>query len=179
MLAVGDGGLLMRRLNTWVIASLLSFGPSLSGIAEPPSDGRATAASDSAWVPLFDGKSLRGWYPQIQNQKTGEDPAKFFQVDEGAIHVYKDQVAGTAVPNGYLATEAEYANYHLRMQYKWGAKKFKPRMMAVRDAGQFWPLRERQAVSLAGCETIPESLGAWLIRIEAKTAERRPVIQTS
>jgi hypothetical protein len=104
----------MRRLNTWVIASLLSFGPSLSGIAEPPSDGRATAASDSAWVPLFDGKSLRGWYPQIQNQKTGEDPAKFFQVDEGAIHVYKDQVAGTAVPNGYLATEAEYANYHLR-----------------------------------------------------------------
>jgi hypothetical protein len=125
----------MQQLATCVIALLLSFGTPLSGIAETPSDSRAAASSDAAWMQLFDGKSLRGWYTQIQNQKTNEDPEKFFQVDDGVIHVYKDQAAGTPVPNGYIATEAVYANYHLRMEYKWGAKKFKPRMMAVRDAG--------------------------------------------
>jgi hypothetical protein len=84
---------------------------------------------------LFDVKSLHGWYTKIQNQKVNEDPAQFFQVHDGVIHVYKDQAAGTPVPNGYIATEAEYANYHLRMEFKWGTKKFQPRMKAVRDAG--------------------------------------------
>jgi hypothetical protein len=56
-------------------------------------------------------------------------------VEDGVIHVHKDQAEGTAVPNGYIATEKEYANYHLRMEYKWGTKKFKPRMAARRDAG--------------------------------------------
>jgi hypothetical protein len=144
--ASGDKGLYMQQQTICVIAFLLAFGTSLSGIAEPPSDGRAVAASDSGWIRLFDGRSLRGWHPQIQNQKTGEDPAKYFQVDDGAIHVYKDQAAGTAVPNGYLATDAEYANYHLRMEYKWGAKKFKPRMMAVRDAGLLYHVTRPDSV---------------------------------
>jgi hypothetical protein len=125
----------MRQLRICVIASSLSVVTSLSGIAQQPTNGPATAASDSGWIRLFDGKSLHGWYTKIQNQKVNEDPAKFFQVHDGVIHVYKDQAAGTSVPNGYIATEAEYANYQLRMEFKWGTKKFQPRMKAVRDAG--------------------------------------------
>src|SRR3954462_13007930 len=120
MLTLGEGDLLMGCVNPLVTALLLLLGTSLSGIAEQSSDNRATTSSESSWIRLFDGKSLDGWYPQIQNQKTGDDPAKFFQVDDGVIHVYKEQAAGTTVPNGYLATQAEYSNYHLRMEYKWG-----------------------------------------------------------
>ena len=112
---------------------------------EPPKR-KPASQSDRGWTQLFDGKSLHGWYPKIQNQKTNEDPEKYFQVDDGVIHVYKDQVAGTPVPNGYLATENEYANFHLRMEYKWGTKKFKPRMNAVRDAGLLYHVTRPDSV---------------------------------
>lgn len=98
--------------------------------------GSAVAAEgEPGWTPLFNGKNLDGWYVQIKDRKRNEDPAKFFQVDDGTIHVYKDQVAGTAAPNGYLATDKVYSDFELRMEFKWGTKKFKPRMDAVRDAG--------------------------------------------
>jgi Domain of Unknown Function (DUF1080) len=109
-------------------------------------EAQTAKQSDHDWIRLFDGKSLNGWYTKIQNQKTNEDPAKFFQVHDGVIHVYKDQAAGSEVPNGYLATEAEYANFHLRMEYKWGTKKFKPRMMVVRDAGLLYHVQRPDSV---------------------------------
>src|SRR5215210_1700213 len=106
-------------------------------LAAENAGGKAQTAEkrDHGWIRLFDGKSLRGWYTKIQNQKVNDDPAKFFQVHDGVIHVYKDQAAGTMVPSGYIATDGVYAEYHLRMEFKWGTKKFQPRMKAVRDAG--------------------------------------------
>lgn len=102
-----------------------------------PCNGNAThgAESNDGWTSLFNGKNFDGWYVQIKDQKRKDDPAKYFQVEDGLIHVYKDQAAGSSVPNGYLATEKEYSHFRLRMEYKWGVKKFKPRMNAVRDAG--------------------------------------------
>jgi hypothetical protein len=125
----------MKQLSLSVLAALVSFAVSLFATAAPPSGGGAAAILDARWTPLFDGKSLAGWYVQIQKLKRGEDPAKFFQVHDGVIHVYKDQPAGTPVPNGYIATDGVYANYDLRIEYKWGTKKFQPRLKAVRDAG--------------------------------------------
>jgi hypothetical protein len=93
------------------------------------------AAASQGWVQIFDGKSFGGWYPKIQNHPQGEDPAKIFQIDDGVIHTYKDQAEGDAVPSGYLATEAEYSAYRLRLEYKWGGKRFRPRAMQRRDAG--------------------------------------------
>jgi hypothetical protein len=97
-------------------------------------------------MPLFDGKSFAGWYTQINKQPTGADPERYFQIEDGAIHVYKDQAAGVEVPNGYLASEKEYANFRLRMEFKWGEKKFKPRMMGKRDAGLLYHVRRPDSV---------------------------------
>jgi hypothetical protein len=36
---------------------------------------------------------------------------------------------------GYLATEKTYGNFHLRLQYKWGTKRWAPRADLVRDSG--------------------------------------------
>jgi Domain of Unknown Function (DUF1080) len=138
-------GMVIRYAHVLVGALFFVAAPSLAA-DQGAGETQVAQPSGRGWSQLFDGKSLRGWYTKIQNQKTGEDPEKYFQVVDGMIHVYKDQAAGAAVPSGYIATEAAYANYHLRMEYKWGAKKFKPRMMAVRDAGLLYHVRPPDTV---------------------------------
>jgi hypothetical protein len=127
------------RHSTRIIACLFValfcvFGATLSVHADSLSDSAQTL-SGAQWIRLFDGSTLNGWHTQIQGKKKNEDPAKFFQVENGVIHVYKDQPAGIAVPNGYIATDKEYSHYHLRLEFKWGAKRFKPRAAQRRDAG--------------------------------------------
>jgi hypothetical protein len=116
-------------------------------MAQNPGDS-SSKSSDGGWTRLFDGRTLDGWYTFFERQKKNEDPTRVFQVHDGMIHIYKDQDAGSAVPGGYIATEAEYSNYDLRLEYKWGEKKFKPRVQARRDTGLlyhvvgpdlFWP----------------------------------------
>ena len=122
----------MRHTRCWTaFAVLLACEMSVRLDAAELPDAGAAKALEGGWVRLFDGKSLRGWYTKIQNQKKNEDPAKYFQVHDGVIHVYKDQAAGSAVPNGYIATEAVYANYRLRMEYKWGTQE----VQAADDGG--------------------------------------------
>src|SRR6476620_7884061 len=137
---------MLFRCIAGLVALVLFVSNPVLGSENGAAQTQTAGKSDQGWIRLFDGKSLRGWYTKIQNQKVNEDPAQFFQVDDGVIHVYKDQAAGTPVPNGYIATEAVYANYHLRMEYKWGAKKFKPRMMAVRDAGLLYHVTRPDSV---------------------------------
>jgi hypothetical protein len=47
---------------------------------------------------------------------------------------------------GYIGTRKEYGNYHLRFQYRWGAKKFQPRYALKRDAGLYYHLNGPDAV---------------------------------
>ena len=123
------------QLSRAVIIALLLLGTSFRGFAEQASSERAKTSTDAGWIRLFDGKSLDGWHTTLQKHKKNEDPAKVFQVHDGVIHVYKDQTNGGDVPVGYLATDSEFAYYHLRLDYKWGDKKFRPRAEQRRDAG--------------------------------------------
>jgi hypothetical protein len=125
----------MHRALASIAISLLSCCMSPCAVAENGSGEREEATAGSGWVRLFDGKSLDGWYTKLQNKKKNEDPEKYFQVEDGAIHVYKDQPEGSQVASGYLASEKEFAAYHLRLEFKWGSKKFRPRTAARRDAG--------------------------------------------
>ncbi len=125
----------MRRLSICAFALLFWFGQPHGSFAEQASNEGTQASSDAGWIRLFDGKSFDGWYPKFQNHKKGEDPGKYFQIEDGVIHVYKDQAEGSAVASGYMATDVEYAYYHLRLEYKWGTKRFRPRADVRRDAG--------------------------------------------
>jgi hypothetical protein len=95
----------------------------------------AAPAKDSGWTPLFNGKDFSGFYLIGNGRKKNEDPNHLFQIHDGMVHMYKDAEAGTKQPFGYFITEKEYSHYHLRFQYKWGTKKFIPKMNAQRDAG--------------------------------------------
>lgn len=92
------------------------------------------AGTHGVFHPLFNGTNLDGWYIVLRNARS-QDTNHLVQVHDGMIHMYKDAVAGSQQPPGYIVTEKEYSNYHLRLEYKWGTKRFAPRAKTRRDAG--------------------------------------------
>jgi len=97
-------------------------------------DKTSGTREESGWKKLFNGKNLDSWYIVIRNARS-EDTNHLVRIDNGAIHMYKDAPEGSAQPVGYIVTDKEYSNYHLRLQYKWGEKRFAPRAKTKRDAG--------------------------------------------
>ena len=88
---------------------------------------------------LFNGKDLTGWDTWLGKPYKGDtvvglnsDPDKVYSVVEAdgqpAIRI-SGQVWGA------LTTKKEYENYHLKLDFKWGEKRWPPRDKAVRDSG--------------------------------------------
>jgi hypothetical protein len=98
------------------------------------------------WVSLFNGRDLSGWYTFLQKHEKDRDPDHVIVIEDGAIHLYKDAPEGSKVVMGYISTQKEYGNYHLRFQYRWGVKKFEPRFKLKRDAGLYYHLNGPDAV---------------------------------
>jgi Domain of Unknown Function (DUF1080) len=109
--------------------------------------------ANAQWRNLFDGKTFNGWtkylgVPHQSNQGIDlpkDDKGKYTQAlginnnplgvfkivnEDGqpAIHV-SGQVFGT------LTFKEEFENYHVKLEFKWGEKKWPPRQNMVRDAG--------------------------------------------
>ena len=105
----------------------------------------ATAAGEP-WVPLFNGRNLDGWYTFLQKHGKNSDPDRVITIEDGAIHLYKNAADGSHVVMGYIGTEKEYGDYHLRLQFRWGEKKFEPRYKMKRDAGLYYHILGDDAV---------------------------------
>src|SRR5262249_13064492 len=104
-------------------------------------------AAAEGWRPLCNGKDLTGWYTFLQGEKKGEDATHVFSVDpDGAIHVYASNAPTTRPTVGYLATNEEFSNYRVRLQYKWGDKRFGARPTAKRNAGLLYDIVGPDAV---------------------------------
>src|SRR5947209_14837463 len=93
------------------------------------------AGADPAVAQLFNGKDLANFYAYLGAPAKGEkpigknaDPKKVFAVEDGVIHVSGEVY-------GYLATENEFDNYHLTVEFKWGEKTYEPRKDKARDSG--------------------------------------------
>jgi len=111
----------------------------LVGAVQPPCFGAdPSAGSPGQFEKLFNGKDLTGWYTFLQKHGKNSDPDHIIVIEDGAIHLYKDTPDKSQVVMGYIATEKEYGNYHFRVQYRWGDKKFEPRLALKRDAGLYY-----------------------------------------
>jgi hypothetical protein len=91
------------------------------------------ALADGGWVPLFNGKNLAGWETSLPAPAgVGRDPRGVFsvvKVDGGpALRISGDGLGG-------LTTLKEYENYHLELEFRWGEKRFPPRLNEPRDSG--------------------------------------------
>ncbi len=65
-------------------------------------------------ISLFNGKDLTGLTTWLKDTKR-DDPRGVFKVEDGMLHLSGDG-------NGYVATEKEYRDYRLLVEYKWGKK---------------------------------------------------------
>jgi hypothetical protein len=113
------------------------------------------ADNGPGWKPLFNGKNLNGWSVHYASKTPADAPPpdSIFSIEKGVIHAYPTQPAGSAQPNAYLETTAEYRDYVISLEYQWGEKKFLPRVDLVRDAGLIYHVhRERPADWPAGAE---------------------------
>jgi hypothetical protein len=129
----------MKRYPTWLVVGLLLAARALHG------------AND--WKSLWNGRDFAGWdmflavpdatldVPGLKRDANGKylepiglnrDPLRVFTVatvdGRPAIHV-SGQVFGT------ITTKESFGNFHLRMQVKWGEKKWAPKLNAPRDCG--------------------------------------------
>jgi hypothetical protein len=75
---------------------------------------KRTAVAPDKSISLFNGKDLTGLSTWLKDTKR-DDPRGVFKVEEGMLHLSGDG-------NGYVATEKEYCDYRLLVEYKWGKK---------------------------------------------------------
>ena len=122
-------------------------GAGLVGMLSPT---RLLAAAPSshvtAWHRLFDGHSLAGW--TVFQQGTGDhDAHRAIMIENGVLHFLGPVFDGTASASlGHVATREEYADYHLRIEYRWGQRRFAPRGLQRRNSGILYhmsPERDR------------------------------------
>lgn len=129
--------------STWVAALVVMV--AMTGVVLAPNGvDRGPTAVDAAdgFTPLFNGTNLDGWYTWIQSHGTNADPDGYFKVaPNGELRILDIPATGQVKPFGYLATTAEYSDYHLRLQYKWGTKKFAPRATEKRDSGLLYHVK--------------------------------------
>lgn len=92
----------------------------------------AALSADDGWRKLFNGENLDGWTPLLDAPGEIGD---YVKVEGGEIHIYAENPAPDRVPFGVLMTEGSFERFHLRLQYRWGTKKFEPRANEIRDAG--------------------------------------------
>jgi hypothetical protein len=136
-----------------MLAIPLAIGVTLAGLGQPGPSARggsgstpAEAPQDQGWVRLFNGRDLSGWYTFLQEHGKDRDPDRIIAIEDGSIRLYKHAAEGSKVVMGYISTEKEYGDYHLRLQYRWGTKKFQPRYELKRDAGLYYHILGPDAV---------------------------------
>ncbi len=123
-----------------------------------PVSGTAVAVTPLAagWTPLFNGFNLSGWdtYLPTTGKVTNPSvsPTGMFSVHDGMLHILNIPSTSSTVPFGYVATEKNFNSYHLVLEYKWGTKKFAPRLGEKRDSGVLYHIGSGDAVWPRGME---------------------------
>jgi len=77
-------------------------------------EGQTAVSPKDEIIRLFNGKDLTGLYGWLKGSKF-EDPHKVFTVKDGVLRISGEDP-------GYLATQKQYRNYHLIVEYKWGSR---------------------------------------------------------
>ena len=97
--------------RTWIRLALVLGCLACEVAAE---EGRDEPIAPAQTIQLFNGRDLAGLTTWLKDTKR-DDPRKVFQVTDGMIHL-------SGEGNGYVATEKEYRDYHLVVEYKWGQR---------------------------------------------------------
>ncbi len=129
----------MNRRNVLTGAAALAASASL------PLPLIAKEGSREDWRPLFDGKSLDGW--TFYQEGIGDrDIHKAVVIRNGELRFLSPAFTREDAPPGHIATVDEWENYHLRLDYAWGTRRWAPRAIQRRNSGILYhmgPERDR------------------------------------
>jgi hypothetical protein len=106
-----------------------------AGTSQAQTTRPSALTAEAGWTPLFNGRDLEGWYTWLKDSGKNVDPTRIFQVHDGVVHIYKDAEQASNQPFGYIATNEEFGDCRIRLQYKWGTKRFGGRATKKRDSG--------------------------------------------
>jgi hypothetical protein len=110
------------------------------------------ADKDDGFKPLFNGKNLDGFYIFLGKGPKNADSNQCVQIENGMLHMYRGKVNASQQPFGYISTEREFENYHLRFEYRWGTNRFGGRANVKRDAGVIYHMFGADSVWPNGVE---------------------------
>jgi hypothetical protein len=100
----------------------------------------AAAEKTKGWRPLFDGSTLEGW-TFFQDGGVTRDTQGAVAIEDGVLHFYGSAYRGTGkAAFGHIATVETWSNYHLRLDFRWGVKRFAPRRLQRRNSGILYHL---------------------------------------
>jgi len=105
-------------------------------VVAPAEKGWGVAAargSEKGWTPLFDGRDLKGWDVYLKEPiGLNRDPHHVFKVvKDGGENVIR--ISGEDV--GAISTKKEYADYHLRLLFRWGSLSWGNKKGKKKDSG--------------------------------------------
>jgi tetrahydromethanopterin S-methyltransferase subunit G len=116
------------------------------------------------WKPLFNGRDMSGWDKFLASPNGSDpivpnrDPKNVFTVTnlngEPVIHVSGEIY-------GAITTREEFTNFHARLEFKWGEKRWPPRATVGRDSG-----------ILYCCVGKPNPGTGWMTSVENNIMER-------
>src|ERR1043166_9742665 len=99
----------------------------------------AAAPARHEWRPLFNGKDLSGWDTSLGPPPGSREPLGWNKDPRGvftAVEVDGEpavRISGEVY--GALTTHEVFTNFHLRVEFKWGEKRWPPRANVGRDSG--------------------------------------------
>ena len=77
-------------------------------------DTSTTPSTDTGWVSLFDGSSLKGWHTYGQTVA-----GKAWKADSGTIHLdASNKKDWQTIDGGDIVTNEEFSNFHLKLEWK-------------------------------------------------------------
>lgn len=159
------------------------FGALALGTLGASAFARQTQTSQDGWTTLWNGKDLDGWTTWMQRPEptsnvpglakgangrytepigSGRDPLEVFTVAQNVDGRPAIRISGECF--GELRTTRTFENYHLKLEFKWGEKKWPPR-----DA----PATRRDSGLLYHVHAAPGAEGrTWARSIELQIQER-------
>jgi len=119
------------------------------------------SCTDQKGESLFNGKDLSGWYTyvgkpdaSVQCELPKDSTGKYIQpfgLNNDVLNVFtvvetdgKPAIKISGEVFGILVTEKEYENYHLSLEFKWGDKKYAPRLTRKKDSGVLYHSKGRE-----------------------------------
>jgi len=135
----------MNRRSFLKAGTSLALSPALlpyAGFAQKTTAAPALPpAGADGWISLINGRDLTGWYTMLQKSGKGfAEKHGMVTMEEGMLHILGNEEGVVPAEAGYLATNQEFENVHIRVEYKWGMKRHGPRYTPKRDNGLLYAL---------------------------------------